>query len=574
MAKEKTSIWFKLGIGAVIAAAGALTLLYALRLAYANRVFPGVYGDGIYLGGLTKKEAIKLLDGQVAAYQSTAVTVAVGSNSRNYYANDLIGRNDSAKLVDDLYSLGRIGNPFTQIFDQLGLLVFGSDKTVSSVSLSPQAATALSSLANETAQPVSNASFMLNGGELAVNPAQPGKRLGLGLAALQLQSQLGQLKKDIVLDTTTLQPQLSSSQLGDESKLVEPYLQKPLVLSAAGKSFSIDANTLIGWLNVSSPIKPYSSSLLNNFYNRQLGQAGVGFDKNQIAGFVGSIAAQVNQEPQDAQLTIEGGKASVFVQSRDGRKLDVAASTDAVLEALKTGQSQPVQLAVSVQKAAVSSDTIDQLGIKELISEGVSYFPGSSANRMQNIRVGAARFNGILLKPGQVFSFGEYLGEVGPETGYLPSLVILGNREEFQYGGGLCQVSSTAYRAALLAGLPIVQRVSHAFAISYYTEPYGVPGVDATVYYPQVDMKFRNDTGSYILIQTTMTGTTLKFSFYGTKTKTGAIRGPFFVSGNSDTTKPSQTVFYRDVLDLAGKVIKTDTVNTSYKSSLDFPVAN
>jgi vancomycin resistance protein YoaR len=177
-----------------------------------------------------------------------------------------------------------------------------------------------------------------------------------------------------------------------------------------------------------------------------------------------------------------------------------------------------------------------------------------------------------LIKPGEVFSFNKYLGEVSAATGYAEGIVILENKEEKQYGGGLCQVSSTAYRAALLAGLPILSRTNHAFAVSYYTEPYGVPGVDATIYLPYPDMQFRNDTGSYILIQTELIGTTLKFRFYGTKTKSGVIRGPYFISGDNDHTKPSQTVFYRDVLDLNGNVIKTDTTTTSYKSSLDFPL--
>jgi vancomycin resistance protein YoaR len=178
----------------------------------------------------------------------------------------------------------------------------------------------------------------------------------------------------------------------------------------------------------------------------------------------------------------------------------------------------------------------------------------------------------VVLKPGETFSFGKLLGDVGPETGYVPELVILADHEEKQYGGGLCQVSSTAFRAALAAGLPITERHNHSFAISYYTWPYSAPGVDATIYYPQVDFKFVNDTGHYLLMQTTMKGTDLKFDFFGTKTKSGAIRGPEFISGDSDTTKPSHTVFYRDVLDLDGKVIKTDTFNTYYKSSKDFPV--
>ncbi|MEO7617987.1 MAG: VanW family protein, partial [Candidatus Saccharibacteria bacterium] len=178
----------------------------------------------------------------------------------------------------------------------------------------------------------------------------------------------------------------------------------------------------------------------------------------------------------------------------------------------------------------------------------------------------------VLLAPGEQFSFGKILGDVGAEQGYKPELVILGDHEEKQYGGGLCQVSSTAYRAALLAGLPINQRYNHSFAISYYTAPYGVPGVDATIYYPQVDFKFTNDTGNYILIQTHMEGTTLTFDYYGTKVKSGQIRGPYFITGTTDNKQPSTTVFYRDVLDLAGNVIKTDTVNTHYESSDKYPV--
>ncbi|MDP4038558.1 MAG: VanW family protein, partial [bacterium] len=221
----------------------------------------------------------------------------------------------------------------------------------------------------------------------------------------------------------------------------------------------------------------------------------------------------------------------------------------------------------------VREDNLATLGINELIGEGVTYFPGSSANRITNIKVGSSKFNGVLLKPGQVFSFGEILGDVGPEQGYTEGRVILEGRQENQYGGGLCQVSSTAFRAALMSGLPIIQRVSHSFAVSYYTAPYGVPGVDATIYYPQVDLKFRNDTGSYILIQTVLAGTTLKFDYYGTKTKSGVIRGPEFISGSNDVNQPSKTIFWRDVV-VNGSVVKTDTFTTYYKSAADFPPIN
>ena len=117
-----------------------------------------------------------------------------------------------------------------------------------------------------------------------------------------------------------------------------------------------------------------------------------------------------------------------------------------------------------------------------------------------------------------------------------------------------------------------MERHPHSFAVSFYTAPYGVPGVDATIYYPQDDLKFTNDTGAYILIQTIMQGESLKFDFYGTKTKSGVIRGPFFISGSNNAAQSSQTVFYRDVLDNSGAVIKTDTITSNYAPSTNFPI--
>jgi vancomycin resistance protein YoaR len=120
--------------------------------------------------------------------------------------------------------------------------------------------------------------------------------------------------------------------------------------------------------------------------------------------------------------------------------------------------------------------------------------------------------------------------------------------------------------------LPIDERENHSFAISYYQWPYNAPGVDATIYYPQVDLKFTNNTGHYILIQTIMSGDHLTFNYYGTKVESGVIRGPYFVTGSNNATQASHTVFYRDVLNTAGQVTSTDTFNSYYQPSTDFPV--
>src|SRR5262249_9456164 len=175
----------------------------------------------------------------------------------------------------------------------------------------------------------------------------------------------------------------------------------------------------------------------------------------------------------NAQLAMESDQLTVLQPSRDGVKVDQAAAVEGITAALtKHGDDRRVTLKLRDATAEVNENNLAQLGIKELIAEGETTFPGSTNNRLINIRAGSKQFNGVLLKPGEQFSFGKILGDVGPETGYVPELVILANHEEKQYGGGLCQVASTAYRAALLAGLPIDERHNHSFAVSYYTAPF------------------------------------------------------------------------------------------------------
>jgi vancomycin resistance protein YoaR len=317
-----------------------------------------------------------------------------------------------------------------------------------------------------------------------------------------------------------------------------------------------------------------STDPLQTFYPPPAQQnVSLAVNQKAVAAYVAGLAQQVDRAPTDAQLAFTDGKVQVSKPAQTGVQLNQQRAIEQIANALQNGSSgRSLTLQTSVKQADVREDNLAALGINERISEGVTYFPGSTSSRLVNVRVGQAKYNGVLLKPGQTFSFGEILGDVGPAQGYVPELVILGNHEEKQYGGGLCQVASTAFRAALLAGLPIAERYNHSFAVGYYTAPFGVPGVDATIYYPQVDFKFVNDTGHYILIQTHMEGTTLTFDYYGTKTKTGEIRGPQFITGTNDAKQASHTVFYEDIKDLSGNVTKSVRFDSYYQPSTNFPI--
>lgn len=568
---SKTWHHIALGVGLVLFI--FIVIIAIIRITHYDKILPGVVVRNIYVGSLTKAQAMAKLNEQTSQYYNSNVSYEINGRTTTMTPAQMGVSFDDKAIIDSAFQLGRENDIVTDIANQTAMVFSDEDLMQLNVDKDKFSDT-LINMNSRIATPGQNAAYVIKDSQVAVVDSKPGERIDMGVAIFGLTRQLSNLKSELKLPTVTIAPSRTTDTLLRQKESVTNMVKAPVALVYKDKSWEISRQQLLDWLYIKSQYGPLKTNLLNHYYNVSAQLNDFQIEKQNVNDFLGGVAGEINQEAIDAKLTINGGKAVVFKQSRDGRQLNIEKTTQTVIESIKNSSGQPVELVVEVKKADVSDDNIENLGIKELISEGVTMFPGSPSNRLVNVRVGMSKFNGILLKPGQVFSFGEFLGEVGPEQGYTPGLVILGDHEEKAYGGGLCQVSSTAYRAALLAGLPILERTNHAFAISYYTAPFGVPGVDATIYYPQVDMKFKNDTGHHILIQTEMIGTTLKFRYYGTKTKSGVIRGPSFVYGSHDETQPSQTVFYRDVLDLAGNVTKTDTINTYYKSSLDFPITD
>ncbi len=565
--------WQHISLGAGLILFVYFFIVFTVRITHYNKILPGVSLRGIYVGGLTKPEAVAKLNDATSRYLESSITYQMNGQTITAKPSDFGVSYDNQALVDMGFELGHDSNILADIASQT-MLPFAAEDIMQLGIENDVFSNELIKINNAVATPSQNAEYQFNEGKIAVIDEQIGQNINTGFAIFNLASQFSALDSTITLPIVAQNPSRTTAMLGRQKDNVTNIAKVPLTLAYGDKTWVVSQQQLISWLFINTIDGPFRADLLNKYYTIPYQLHNFTIERQNVAEYLNGLAGEINQEAIDAKLIISGGRATVFQQSRDGTTLNVQKTIDAIIDATTSISNKPIELVVDIKKADVSDENIDNLGIKELLSEGVTYFPGSSQNRMQNVRVGANRFNGILLKPGQVFSFGEYLGDVGPEQGYALGLIILDKTVEKAYGGGLCQVSSTAYRAALLAGLPIVQRTNHSYAVSYYTEPFGVPGVDATIYYPDVDFKFKNDTGWHILIETEMVGTTLKFRFYGTKTKAGVIRGPSFIYGSNDVTKPSHTVFWRDVVDLNGKVTKTDEINTYYKSSLDFPVIN
>jgi vancomycin resistance protein YoaR len=263
---------------------------------------------------------------------------------------------------------------------------------------------------------------------------------------------------------------------------------------------------------------PSRDELVQSFFYKATAKPAVklqqfSHDPEAVYKFIKSAANAVEKPVQEPAIKIEDNRAVEFTPPADGVQIKSVDSSLSMLRGLEEGQKQS-ELAYATTSPKTSLASLNDLGINELVARGTSNFKGSPKNRRHNIKIGVEKFQGLIIKKGEEFSFNKYLGPVEAEQGFLPELVIKASGTIPELGGGLCQVSSTTFRAAMEAGLKITQRKNHAYAVQYYAPQ----GTDATIYPGVVDLKFVNDTPGDILVWPHFVGNDdLIFDFYGTK---------------------------------------------------------
>ncbi len=300
------------------------------------------------------------------------------------------------------------------------------------------------------------------------------------------------------------------------------------------------------------------------------------WNRSVIDSTLNEIASQVDVPATDALFQFQNGRVSSFRPSADGRSLNKDEATtrlsQAFTAAAATGQQRiTILMPIDMVKPAVATDQVNTFGVKELIGTGYSEFAGSIAGRIHNVALAAGRLNGILIKPGETFSFNDAVGDISAATGYQSAYIIKNGRTVLGDGGGVCQVSTTLFRAALSAGLPIVERHAHDYRVHYYEEAGFKPGLDATVYGPTYDLKFINDTATYILIQarTDVTNLSLTFDLYGTGDgRTAQILNQKLWG----VTQPPPDLYQDDPTLAKGEVKQVDFSAWGAKASFDYLV--
>ena len=229
------------------------------------------------------------------------------------------------------------------------------------------------------------------------------------------------------------------------------------------------------------------------------------YDDSDLKDFLTLSEEKYNLPAKNALFKFEKGKVVDFRKETAGLKINsdqFLKEFDKAVESLKSNNfNKKIVLNSEVIKPEIKLSDINNYGIEEFIAEGKSDFTHSIPQRIHNLTLAASKFNGVLIPKGKEFSFNEAVGDISSLTGYQPAYIIKEGKTVLGDGGGVCQVSTTLFRAALNAGLPIIERNAHAYRVGYY-ENDSQPGFDATVYAPTVDLKIKNDTQGYILIET------------------------------------------------------------------------
>lgn len=289
-------------------------------------------------------------------------------------------------------------------------------------------------------------------------------------------------------------------------------------------------------------------------------------DTTALGAFVKTLAEDVIQEPADVKFSVADGSVIIAEPEKVGRRLQEEESVALLIRALATSETKTITLPTEITQPKLVASDRERLGLKELIGEGHTDFKGSPKNRIYNINRALEQFENIIIAPGEEFSFVDYLGEVDGEHGYLPELVIKNNQTTPEFGGGICQVSTTVFRAAIYSGLKITERRNHAYPVKYYA-PYGM---DATIYIPKPDLAFVNNTPGAILVQPTIEGTTLTVRFYGTNDgRVTTVDGPHILARGGDGSM--KTVFTQEVNTGDGENFIRDSFWSNYKSPSLYP---
>ncbi|MBC7876503.1 MAG: VanW family protein [Anaerolineales bacterium] len=528
----------------IAALTGGLILFFGItffwtvgyQLAYAGRIFPGVSVAGVDLSGLSPNDAALRLS-QTLSYPITGKVLFRDADKVWVASPAELGMvfDPSASSLA-AYKFGRSGGLFGALAGQISARGLGSDVAPVVIFDQRVAYNYLQNIAVQVDQQVVEASLYVDGTNVVAQPGQLGRLVNLDATLIYLGAQLQSFRDgEVALIIQEAAPKLLD--VSSQADAARRILSQPLTITVPNYRegdpgpWTYDIPVVANMIAV------------NVVENGGIAEMQVGLDTAALTQTLTELKTFVDRQPANARFIFndETAQLEAFQASNVGRSMDVAASVTAINDALLRGEHTVALTVSETQPAVADTATGADLGIKQEIISYTTYFYGSSNERIQNILAASEPFHGLLVAPGETFSMGNALGDVSLENGFAEALIIYGGRTIKGVGGGVCQVSTTLFRAVFFAGFPVVERYPHAYRVSYYEKTASnnidprMAGLDATVYFPLVDFKFTNDTPHWLLMETyvNVDARTLTWKIYSTS------------DGRSvtwDTTGPSNVV--------------------------------
>lgn len=461
--------------------AGLLGVIAITRLIWHSKFYPNVVVGSVSVGGLSRAEAKVKIEEEIS---KTNLVLTYNGHKWSLTPNAI-----TLNVEESLNRAYRVGRrldlrDYALIFisrEQIFPLVLGEGETEEYSRL-------YSEIAQAIEIPVVNAELGLVRGKVTFSNGSGGFIIDSSRLRELLGERMAKLdNSELEVPTKTVHAELREEEKTVLVERANKLIGKKLLLTIDDEKVKLADAELFSLLNT----KPSSSEVV---------------DRDRAVDYVSALAESLNRNPEDAKFEFVDGKVTEFAPSKDGLSIKVEETVDGLVNSLDdliALEKKEIVVEIQALRTApqVTMDKLNELGIKERIGRGESYYAHSIPNRVYNVGLAAERINTALVPPGEEVSFNKLVGEVSAATGYRSAYIISQGRTVLGDGGGLCQVSTTLFRAAMNAGLPILERWGHSYRVSYY-EQNSKPGIDATVIAPSKDFRFKNDTPGHILIQT------------------------------------------------------------------------
>lgn len=483
--------------------------LVGFELIYFNAAYPNLFIGDINVGGKTHKQIEDLVNQEAQTRENK--TIAFSINKSNYISvkltKDLLSYN-AKQTADEVINYGRSGTLADRFQTRIKLLTEKHNLKPVYTFDSLTFDTLLADTLRPYEKPVVETQLIYTTSGPVLTPSKPGVLVNRDKAGKAIEKYLNFSGESgtIELQFENKNPKMTRENSQEILTLARQAVSRPITLYSSqipDKTWTLDAPQLFEFLEVK--------------YNEAQKKPTLSILDYKVASYSAQFAPLVKKDVKDAKYQTVGNKVVVFEPSENGQELDTEKLTQQLTAALfSSSQNTRIDLPVKTIQPALAANTVNQYGIKDLIATGVSHFQGSTPARIHNIETAAEKLNGTLIKPGEVFSMYRTVGNIEKSTGFEDSYVIKNGRTVVGVGGGVCQVSTTLYRAALNAGFIINERHPHSYRVKYYEQD-SAPGLDASIFFPSADFKFTNNTDNYALIQTNLDKdkAQLTFNIYG-----------------------------------------------------------